>query len=316
MFDDAITLTSFLWSSITTWFTPTFLFLFLNLMIGTIFITSSSSFNSSPKPHQPDSTVDHLPHQPPSPLTRAPSLLHRLKSINFASYTAYTSAAAPQQAQQQQQQNGSYTSYTAAAPQQTQQQQQQQNLPSASNPFHESSPQLRLSKKVPARAKTRRASAELKLSRVSAQLTTHTQNVMAPVIEEDITFDEEGPTLDEIYSRIKGTAPHHHHNRQNSDTVPANGEITMKLPAKMKKSASDKSAFNHFEADLSTGNPDSLTASDIEEITAAMAATAGGGTEVDAMADDFINRFKKELQLQRIESIVRYKDMITRGSEQ
>ncbi|KAL2940367.1 Solute carrier family 43 member 3, partial [Bienertia sinuspersici] len=33
---------------------------------------------------------------------------------------------------------------------------------------------------------------------------------------------------------------------------------------------------------------------------------------VDAKADDFINRFKKQLRLQRIDSIVRYKEMISR----
>jgi hypothetical protein len=37
-------------------------------------------------------------------------------------------------------------------------------------------------------------------------------------------------------------------------------------------------------------------------------------TEVDAKADDFINRFKQQLKLQRMNSIMKYKEMITRGS--
>jgi len=37
--------------------------------------------------------------------------------------------------------------------------------------------------------------------------------------------------------------------------------------------------------------------------------------EVDARADDFINRFKKQLQLQRMESLDRLKKMISRGTE-
>ncbi|KAJ6840698.1 proline-rich receptor-like protein kinase PERK12 [Iris pallida] len=35
--------------------------------------------------------------------------------------------------------------------------------------------------------------------------------------------------------------------------------------------------------------------------------------EVDARADDFINRFKQQLKLQRLDSIMRYKEMLTRG---
>ncbi|KAJ6823009.1 proline-rich receptor-like protein kinase PERK12 [Iris pallida] len=38
------------------------------------------------------------------------------------------------------------------------------------------------------------------------------------------------------------------------------------------------------------------------------------GEEVDARADDFINRFKQQLKLQRLDSILRYKEMLTRGS--
>ncbi|KAF3794879.1 hypothetical protein EJ110_NYTH06456 [Nymphaea thermarum] len=37
------------------------------------------------------------------------------------------------------------------------------------------------------------------------------------------------------------------------------------------------------------------------------------GEEVDAKADDFINRFKQQLQLQRMESIMRHKEMLNRG---
>jgi hypothetical protein len=35
---------------------------------------------------------------------------------------------------------------------------------------------------------------------------------------------------------------------------------------------------------------------------------------VDSKADDFINKFKQQLKLQRIDSIMRYKDMINKGS--
>lgn len=38
--------------------------------------------------------------------------------------------------------------------------------------------------------------------------------------------------------------------------------------------------------------------------------TADEEEEVDVRADDFINKFKQQLKLQRLESLLRYRDMI------
>lgn len=97
--------------------------------------------------------------------------------------------------------------------------------------------------------------------------------------------------MDEVYSQLTGT----HFNRTQSDTKPASGEIPAKLPAKMKKSASLKSAFGHFE--------------EVEIVEARRPATVrergttAADEGVDAKADDFINRFKQQLKLQRLDSI-------------
>jgi len=40
----------------------------------------------------------------------------------------------------------------------------------------------------------------------------------------------------------------------------------------------------------------------------------GEDEEVDEKADDFINKFKQQLKLQRLDSLLRYKEMLTRGS--
>ncbi|MCE5165782.1 hypothetical protein HAX54_012248 [Datura stramonium] len=53
---------------VASWFTPTVLFCLLNLMIGTIFITSSLKSEK----------------KQPQFITRSPSLLHRVKSFNFS----------------------------------------------------------------------------------------------------------------------------------------------------------------------------------------------------------------------------------------
>ncbi|THU66167.1 hypothetical protein C4D60_Mb05t11310 [Musa balbisiana] len=97
---------------------------------------------------------------------------------------------------------------------------------------------------------------------------------------------------------------HQHFGRSQSDAQPTAGEMPPKLPVRIKKSASEKSAFAHFEeAEVEAAGRDAVEAEG-----------SGGGDEVDARADDFINRFRQQLKLQRLESIARYKEMLNRGS--
>ncbi|CAL9062745.1 unnamed protein product [Musa banksii] len=97
----------------------------------------------------------------------------------------------------------------------------------------------------------------------------------------------------------------HQYGRSRSDT---REEAAGKLAGKMKKSASASSAFDHFEAAeivrrpaTARGGRGAPVAEEVEEV------------EVDARADDFINRFRQQLHLQRLDSILRYKEMLNRG---
>ncbi|KAM0873075.1 hypothetical protein ACQ4PT_038320 [Festuca glaucescens] len=49
-------------------------------------------------------------------------------------------------------------------------------------------------------------------------------------------------------------------------------------------------------------------------VTAAAAPEAAAGACVDERADDFINKFRQQLQLQRLNSLLNYKEMLNRGS--
>lgn len=111
--------------------------------------------------------------------------------------------------------------------------------------------------------------------------------------------------MDEVYSQLNEL----HVSRSKSDTAPVAGEIPKKLPAKMKKSASLKSAFKHFEEDeiVEVRRPETVKPRPSKKF-------ADVDEEVDSKADDFINKFKQQLKLQRLDSIVRYKEMIGRGS--
>ncbi|CAG7892399.1 unnamed protein product [Brassica rapa] len=71
-------------STAASWLTPTTLFLLLNLMIGTIVITSRIGSSGSRKHHQHHDGFGS--GHAPSPLARAPSIIDRVKSINFHLY--------------------------------------------------------------------------------------------------------------------------------------------------------------------------------------------------------------------------------------
>ncbi|KAE9448780.1 hypothetical protein C3L33_19322, partial [Rhododendron williamsianum] len=70
------------WASISSWFTPTVLFCLLNLTIGTIFLSSNFKSHHKNPPYQNENHSDHNPAQ----LARAPSILDRVRSINFSLY--------------------------------------------------------------------------------------------------------------------------------------------------------------------------------------------------------------------------------------
>lgn len=71
-----------LWESMASFFTPTSLFLFVNLMIGTIFITCR--FGTHHQQHHYHAQLGH--YDTPHLLTRTPSLLERVKSMNLSLY--------------------------------------------------------------------------------------------------------------------------------------------------------------------------------------------------------------------------------------
>lgn len=87
-----------------------------------------------------------------------------------------------------------------------------------------------------------------------------------------------------------------------------------KLAMKMKKSATLESAFDHFDFDEPEQESSlpmrSATSTEREEEDE----DEDEDVEVDARADDFINRFKQQLKLQRLDSIIRYKEMLNQGN--
>eukprot|EP00262_Sarcandra_glabra_P004803 TRINITY_DN16045_c0_g1_i1.p2 TRINITY_DN16045_c0_g1~~TRINITY_DN16045_c0_g1_i1.p2 ORF type:complete len:205 (-),score=45.97 TRINITY_DN16045_c0_g1_i1:58-672(-) len=119
--------------------------------------------------------------------------------------------------------------------------------------------------------------------------------------------DPETETLTEtVVEETLEVPPETHFTRSQSESIPASPDLPAKKPEKLKKSASEKLTFGHFEEEeeiVFVRRPETMKET----------RHVGDDEEVDAKADDFINRFKQQLKLQRLDSIIRYKDMLNRG---
>lgn len=146
---------------------------------------------------------------------------------------------------------------------------------------------------------------------------------------------EEGPVVVVERAVEPEREPEHaaHMERSRSEAA-ADAELP-RLPARLHKSASDRSAFAHFGAEeveetvravearrpattresrgrrrFPVAEPEPASESEEEEEEGI------SGGEVDARADDFINRFRHQLKLQRIDSFIRHRETVRRGQTQ
>ncbi|KAL7121917.1 hypothetical protein ACP275_01G013800 [Erythranthe tilingii] len=226
--------------------TPTALFILLNLMILTIFFTSTFSLSKN----------HNVAKSPPQ------SLLQRIKSIDFIN-------------SQNQRPNPDYSD-------------------TSTNSHYFFQENLEISHSQPQHVSDQQTPTHL----VFEQKDSNFEDFHQARDEEKNVLDEQSMTDSHFISRTK------------SDTQPASGEFPTKLPARMRKSASLKSAFGHFEEEevvVEARRPATVRVTGNAKVT-------GGDEGVDAKADDFINRFKQQLKLQRLDSIIRYKDMIGRAT--
>ncbi|ESW33012.1 hypothetical protein PHAVU_001G036100 [Phaseolus vulgaris] len=303
MLEEAVSSSPTFLGSLYSWFTPTVFFLLLQLVIGTIFIISNLA-NSNKHHHQDPHAPHHQPNDFPHPhLPRSPSLLQRLKSINF-----YPSQDPP------------HPHFHESQTQIQTQNHENQHSPLARSPsLLQRLKSINLYTYLPTEPFTSRLTPHAAaLSHVRPPQVVETDDEKEedddfPLANDDYDYNlgerEEGSSLDEIYSKLQQQGQDGHFTRTHSDTKPSSGEVPVKLPRKMRKSASSKSAFAHFKEEDIVENRRPATAKE-----AKVGGAAVDDDEVDAKADDFINKFKQQLKLQRLDSIMRYKEMIGRGS--
>lgn len=250
-----------LWSAVHGWFTPAVFFVVLNIVIGTIAVTSKVAAPAAGADEGEGADAEGAGWEQPRRLARVPSMaFDRLRSFNLR--------------------------FAAAAPE-------------------------------PA---------------VARVVDLYEQPPAAEVDKEErVVLEREPPQL---APEAEHAAPPPPHVERSRSEAAAEAELP-RLPARLHKSASDKSAFAHFGAeeveeavravearrpattregarrgrrfpvaDLESSESESESESDAE-------GEAGG--EVDARADDFINRFRHQLKLQRIDSFIRHRETLRRG---
>lgn len=293
-----------LFTSITSWFTPTTLFLFINLVIGTIVVTSR--FTSHKKPQ-----INHeyqLGSYDSPPLARAPSLIDRVKSINFSLYKFPSPEEHPSFDQPTAETEHLYNTgpvdpnppQLARAPSLLER--VKSNLfsykfpnPEEHPPFVE--PTEPLNDAFPADPKpTRIERVPSLLERVkSIRLpSVYRSQEPYPEVETEVIHNSETEVASD---------PGHKPKRSKSETK----KSKQKVQENMKKSVSEKSIK------VETDNDETETVEERRPQTTRLERTAtigDGDQSVDAKADDFINKFRRQLKLQRLDSLLRYKEML------
>lgn len=383
MFEDSVSSIPSIWASMNSWFTPAVLFVLLNVMIGTIAFTSTlanqKKFHHNHQQQQNQNQNRQIDPQQQPNLARSPSVLQRLRSINFYSYrsqepqhlAAHFKPIAPDsisdahynierqnhQVQLHYQTENSFETHsqyifahpaavgvgdgsTAVAhreekqpvgfyenPRETEANNYYPHQQIYQGKILENQPPHYFFEQTNEVKHQETGTAGFDFQQVLDQENTATtqengshfdfeQAQEEKVEKNEYHYDSEQAheenlendelqSLDEVYSKLA----ERHVSRSKSDTKPSAGEVPAKLSTKMKKSASMKSPFNHFKEDevVEARRPATVKEKSTRRVTEA-------DEEVDAKADDFINRFKQQLKLQRADSIIRNKEMIGRGS--
>ncbi|KAM3712847.1 hypothetical protein ACJW31_01G210900 [Castanea mollissima] len=262
---------STMWAFMASWFTPSSLFVFVNLTIITIILTSR--FTSHRKPPQ------HEQHQQQQ-LVRVPSVLERVTSFNFSLYK-FDQPINPEppvlseyptlQHSEPEHVNADPPTQIARTPSLLERLKSLSVLyrsdSATSEPETDTDESEEHANPDPP---TQIARTPSLLERLKSMSVLYRSNSATPEPETDTDESE-----DEI------SDPGHDHlvRRSKSDNA---GGVLVKRGEKMTKSASEKTAVKRKMETASLGFDE----------------------EVDAKADDFINRFKQQLRLQRLNSLL------------
>ncbi|XP_011019460.1 PREDICTED: interaptin [Populus euphratica] len=308
-----------IWASMNSWLTPAVFFVLLNLMIGTIFVSSRLATQKPGDQHQEQEKHVQAQYGHGYQLIRSPSVLQRLKSISLCSYRSQEPTTVNVEKPQDSDQRFTFHQQTSQQDYQYHQNQNQPTISSSpsmlqkiksSNLYSYSSQESFNPTSTKTHENQESTPTHFNSQQIYTQIQEHDERLQAEE-EEDGFQDEENEQVqdqEQPFEEIDSTLQGSKLSKSISDTKPTSGEVPKKLPKKMRKSASAKSVFSNFEEE------DIVESRRPATVKEGKTTTEVGDTEVDAKADDFIYKFKQQLKLQRVDSIIRYKDMITGGS--
>lgn len=304
-------------ASMANWFTPSVLFCVLNLMIAIIFIASNFK---SPNHHH-----HHHPQDLPGQLVRSPSLLERVKSVNFSSFYYATTPEShettghnsmgqlsrpPSFLQRVKSIDLSFSSfYTPPIDLQSHDSYQHDSVET----HYDSPRQLTRVPSLLERVKSFKLpsphyDSPSQLTRVPSLLERVKSFKLPSPFNSDHQSGDTSFNKDE-HSDMDRPDPHREpvqdrnvtsDESETSDVAPAK-----KPPTVITKSRSEKRMpeSDEDDEDVDRRRPETMKAS------------IGGKDEcVNAKADDFIKRFKQQLKLQRLDSLQRFREMLNRGT--
>ncbi|GJS53879.1 putative mediator of RNA polymerase II transcription subunit 10b-like protein isoform 1 [Tanacetum coccineum] len=264
-----------LWSSLNSWFTSTVLFILLNLMIATILFTSNLPQNNQPPQQEQEANNDDKDQQKETEKQKQPSILTRIKSFTFEqNHHDDQDDVLDHHAQQP-------IEYVF-------------NQPMHYQHFDFDQPTETIATHYDFNAKY---SGEVVsgADKFSGEFSDEVQDIETedtlldsePTHEEILDangVEDEFESMDDVYSKV----------------------VDSKKSKKMKKSTSLKVGFkDDFDDDvaaLESRRPDTVR---VKKVMMVEEDDDDDGVEVDSRADDFINKFKNDLKLQRIESIMK-----------
>ncbi|KAM0969810.1 hypothetical protein EV1_017776 [Malus domestica] len=298
-------------TSMLSWFTPTSLFLLLNLIIGIIVLSSRHGTHKRPQQQQQLQQQEEQLGLFNSPqLERAPSLLDRVRSINFSHYkfeqtNPETQYAAPQHANldNSTELNGTPSHQPERSPSLLD---RIRSINFSHHKFEQSinpEPQSGESAEQHPGSSPKVCDSPVGLARTPSLL-ERLKSMDFPFYRSEHA-DPENKIYEPEESEREGRDPISRQENlvHRSKSNPSNGAGVNQYQ-KIKKSTSEKSRLRGGVE----GNDDERPATPRMEKTRSF----GGDEAVDAKADDFINKFKQQLRLQRLDSLLRYKEMLKR----
>ncbi|KAI6679948.1 hypothetical protein NL676_033829 [Syzygium grande] len=292
MSDEAsATPTPSLWSTMNSWFTPPVLFLLLNLVIGTIAITSQlGSSHGSTHEHQKDHQEhDTQKHPPAPPFARPPSIFQRLKSIIFfwSKPQEQPTWPTPMKAPEMETQHHQFFREPEHEQRQEQEPEQEQEQDNPSR--------FARSPSMPRKPKP---------SGLYSHIVIEPTGPPTPIPTGNANYPNSEPVTHNSFRQEQAQAQEQEEQEDDGADEAESGVAMNRLPRNMRRSASVKYPFVYIDEDDEEEDGDFL-----ERRRPASAREAKGKVsghmdeEVDARADDFINRFKQQLKLQRMDSV-------------